>query len=127
MAEDVLEITSASARRLYSAFENSLRKQNGDEETSEMHPLAPLAIDNATAAPDELIVSRTVISDDTGVCPRSGAKLRLFKLERDERERTQKTLVKLAETAYMEWNEKIGQQANDRSLKALEEFANWLE
>ena len=127
MAEDVLEITSASARRLYSAFESSFGKEDGDKEASEMHPLAPLPIESEMAAPDELIVSRTIISDETGVCPRSGAKLRLFMLEPDEREQTRKTLLKLAETAYTEWREKIGVQGDDHSLVALAEFADWLE
>ncbi len=127
MAEDVLEITSASARRLYSAFENALREQNTGKEVPDMHPLAPLPIENDHAADNELIVSRTLVANDTGVCPRSRAKLRLINLEPEERTETFRTLLKLAETAYREWNEKWGRETNDRALVALGEFATWLE
>lgn len=129
MAEDVLEITSASARRLYGAFESSLREQDSDKEFVQMHPLAPLSIDNEPAADDELIVSRTVVADDTGVCPRSGAKLRLINLDSDEREQTRNSLLKLAESAYVEWSEKWGRggEGDDRALVALKNFADWLE
>jgi hypothetical protein len=127
MAEDVLEITSASARRLYSAFENALREQNTGKEVPDMHPLAPLPIENDHAADNELIVSRTLVANDTGVCPRSRAKLRLINLEPEERTETFRTLLKLAETAYREWNEKWGRETNDRALVALGEFATWLD
>ena len=126
MAEDVLEITSASARRLYGAFENALREQGSDREFVEMHPLAPLSIENVPGADDELIVSRVLVADDTGVCPRSGAKLRLINLKNDEREQTRKSLLNLAESAYLAW---IGKDIQDdgRALLSLGEFANWLE
>lgn len=127
MAEDVLEITSASARRLYSAFENALKAQKSGKEIAAMHPLAPLPIENDAAADDELIVSRTIVADDTGVCPRSGAKLRLINLEPNERVQTCNSLLNLAESAYHEWNEKLGRATSDRALTALIEFATWLE
>jgi len=127
MAEDVLEITSASARRLYSAFENALREQDNGKEIVEMHPLAPLSVDNDPAVDDELIVSRTLVADNSGICPRSGAKLRLINLEPDERERTRNTLLKLAESTYNEWNEKWGYEGDERALMSLTRFADWLE
>ncbi len=67
------------------------------------------------------------MANDTGVCPRSRAKLRLINLEPEERTETFRTLLKLAETAYREWNEKWGRETNDRALVALGEFATWLE
>jgi hypothetical protein len=129
MAEDVLEITSASARRLYAAFENALRAQDGEREFVEMHPLAPLPIENDPAACNDIVVSRVVVSDDSGICPRSGAKLRLIQLEPDERKQTRDSLLKLAESAYLEWNEKWGRkvECNDSALVALSHFADWLE
>lgn len=129
MAEDVLEITSASARRLYAAFENALRAQDSEREFVEMHPLAPLPIENDPAACNDIVVSRVVVSDDSGICPRSGAKLRLIQLESDERKQTRDSLLKLAESAYLEWNEKWGRKVerNDSALVALSQFADWLE
>lgn len=129
MAQDVLEITSASARRLYGAFESALREQDSESKFVEMHPLAPLPIANEPATGDELIVSRVAVADETGVCPRSGAKLRLIQLDRAEREQTRQSLLKLAETAYLEWSEKFEHKwrGDESALEALEHFADWLE
>lgn len=129
MAEDVLEITSASARRLFAVFENALREQDSEREILEIHPLAPLPVDNSPAGDDEIIVSRVLISDENGICPRSGAKLRLIQLNDDERKQTRKSLLDLASSSYVEWMEKWGRKAeNDgRALEALRQFADWLE
>lgn len=126
MADDVLEITSSSARRLFGAFESALREQDCHREFVEMHPLAPLSIESEPAGHDELIISRTVVADNTGICPRSGAKLRLFKLDNDQREQTRNSLLNLAESAYNAWTGKDGKD-DGRALASLTEFSNWLE
>ena len=126
MSEDVLEITSASARRLYSAFENAFEGQAMAKKLVKMHPLAPLSINHEPAEDGELIVSRVLVPTDSGVCPRSGAALRLINLEPEERKQTLDTLLKLAETTHQAWSGQVG--TNDGSaLVALREFSDWLE
>lgn len=126
MSEDVLEITSASARRLYSAFENAFEGQATAKKLVKMHPLAPLSINNDPAEDGELIVSRVMVPTDSGVCPRSGATLRLINLEPDERKQTLDTLLKLAETTHQSWSGR-GNTNDGAALDALREFSDWLE
>lgn len=126
MAADVLEITSASARRLYGVFANAFEGKAMAKKLVKMHPLAPLSINNEPAEDGELIVSRVMVPTDSGVCPRSGAALRLINLKPEERKQMLDTLLKLAETTHLSWSERGG--TNDGSaLVALREFSDWLE
>jgi hypothetical protein len=125
MSEDVLEITSASARRLYSAFESAYEGQAAAKKLVKMHPLAPLSIDNEPAEDGELIVSRVMVDSDNAVCPRSGATLRLINLEPDERNQTLNTLLKLAESTHQSWSGR-GETKDNHALVALREFSDWL-
>lgn len=127
MADDVLEITSASARRLFGAFERTLKEQSGDGEYVEMHPLAPLSIEREPAGDNQLIVSRTVVVDDTGICPRSGAKLRLLKLDEHQRKQMQGSLIQLAESTYNTWTGNERRRGDGLAMSSLCEFSEWLE
>jgi hypothetical protein len=126
MSEDVLEITSTSARRLYSAFDSAYEGQAAAMKLVKMHPLAPLSINNEPAEDGELIVSRVMMDIDTADCPRSGATLRLINLEPDERKQTLNNLLELAETAHQSWTGR-GKTNDDHALVALREFSDWLE
>lgn len=125
MTEDVLEITSASARRLYTAFASTDMGVN----MADMHPLAPLALMNDSAADGELIASRVMVDHSTGICPRSDAKLRLINLEWDQKKQMQERLLELSKTSFVEFKQQFREDNLDEDFatKHLSAFASWLE
>lgn len=125
MSEDVLEISSASARRLYNAFQAGFQGTDMGKNLAEIHPLAPLAIVNDPATDGELIASRVLIDAETGTCPRSAARLRLLQLTTDQKEQLRVSLSELANTQYEEfgnWKKK-----RDHAVKALANFSRLLD
>ncbi len=127
MAEDVLEISSASARRLYNAIAIGFR----GVEKVDLKPidtLGGLVINNSKAKSDDLIASRVSIDETTGMCPRVGVKLQLIKLQRDERQQLHQSLLQLSATRFEEFNAKFSYDGSmDYAQKKLNEFADWLE
>ena len=123
MAEDVLEITSASARRLYNAIATGFQGFK-NVQLKPIDSLGGLVKNNTEANKDELIASRVAIGETTGICPRSGVKLRLIKLEKDQRQQLHQSLLQLATTRFEEYSR------NDSSLdiaeKNLNAFSEWL-
>ncbi len=123
MSEDVLEITSASARRLYNAIATGFHGVEGVD-LKPINSLGGLVMNNATAKADELIASRVSIGATTGICPRSGAKLQLIKLQRDQRQQLHQGLLELAATSYEEYSGNIN--SINIAEKNLNAFADWL-
>jgi len=100
MAEDVLEISAASARRLYSAFSNAFQETHIGRKLERLHPLTPLHIHSDAAADDELVANRVKVDTNTGQCLRTGAKLRLITLDTNQRAQVQESLLRLSEEQY---------------------------
>lgn len=125
MAEDVLDISSASARRLYSAFEIAYRGSDVSTNIVKLHPLAPLQPLNETADQSEVVASRVAVNTSSGVCPRTQAKLRLIKLETDERKLLQSSLRELARTQFDKVTK--DRQVDIDAAEQFDIFANWLE
>ena len=123
LSGDAVEITSASAKRLYNAFQKGFQGSEGIVELKPLHILEPLKPQNQRAERTELIVSRVTLEEATGRCPRSGAQLRLIDLESSQKQKLREGLMSLASTSY----EKRSQEKNDKATKALKMFGEWLE
>jgi hypothetical protein len=123
MSDDVIEITSASARRLYNAIAAGFQGQYSND-LKPIHSLGGLINDNNEAASDELIASRVAVGETTGNCPRSGVKLQLIQLEKYQRDQLHNGLIQLANTRFEEYS---GNDSNDNyAAKHLQSFADWL-
>lgn len=122
MADDILEISSASARRLYNAIADGMEGYNNT--LKPILSLAGLVTDNSEAMSTELIASRVAVGETTGFCPRSGVKLQLIKLEKDQRKQLHSSLIELAKTRFEEFAGN-DQDAN-YAAEHLNSFAEWL-
>ena len=99
LADNSVEISSASAKRLYNAFQ---RGNDPNKNLKQLHLLESLKTKNDVAKPDELIVSRVQIDESTGRCPRSEAQLRLIKLDPIQKKQFQDALLYLVKSSYLE-------------------------
>ena len=123
MSDDVLEISSASARRLYNSIAEGMEGYNNTT-LKPILSLAGLVPDNSEAMSNELIASRVAVGETTGFCPRSGVKLQLIKLEKDQRKQLHNSLIQLAKTRFEEFAGN-DQDAN-YAAEHLNSFAEWL-
>jgi pentatricopeptide repeat protein len=122
MAQEVIEIPSASALRLYNAIVEGF-PQAGLEKTQS---LSPLKVSTDPADGDELIASRVSIRPATGECERSGTILRLIDLKENEREKLRQSVLTLARTEQVRFVER-NKIARDRrsDVRADEELAGF--
>ena len=130
MAEDVLEISSVSARKMYNALAIGFKDHRGGRNLQEMHSLAGMRVFNNAAENDEVIASRISVDHETGVCPRTKARLRLVMLDEEQRKQLRQSLEKLAasETAKFARGNKEKEKENaQRAIAELTRFADWLE
>ena len=100
------------------------RDGNDDNGLDPLHILEPLKACTDCATSKELIVSRVALDADTGVCPRSGAQLRLVKLDSAQKKQLEDGLLKLAKTSYEEFHKKKGK--SDVAVDSLKKFGEWL-
>lgn len=119
MADDSLDITSASARRLHNAFISANAREAMISNLQEIPSLAAMPVNNELASDDELVVSRVTIDAATGLCPRTQAKLRLISLKKEQRQEFLDKLMKLAESQYLLHNKKsnVGNMEGNKHLK----------
>ena len=128
MADDILEISSASARRLYNTIADGFK----DDSNNNLQPILSFAgvlTNNAKATPEEIIASRVEVGETTGICPRTGVKLQLIQLKRHERNQLHNGLLELANSRFEEFTEQLHLDENptdDYAAKHLNTFANWL-
>ena len=132
MAEDVLEITGASARRLYNSLAEGMNHDEFSNDIEPIHSLAGVAQDSDPATPNDLIASRVAIEKSTGQCPRSGVKLRLIKLKEHERKQLHSGLLELSEDRFEEFHQVRNQgpkhsQWQNNAAAHLNRFSQWLE
>ena len=143
MAENVLEISSASARRL----SNSLASGSKDipkadsgnlhsvvSKLKEAHPLAPMQVSKEAAPINEVVACRVLLDRSTGVCEVTGAQQQLILLGPDQRKQLHNDLIDLAGNQYTNYMKDIDlvrdkHAASDSANKAteqLQKFSDWL-
>lgn len=131
MSEDITEISSALAKRLHTAIQKSFNDKKSGRNLEEQHPLAPLKPENDPAEPNETLASRVCIDKSTGICPRSGARLRLIKLAKPEREHLKNKLIGLADTIQKKFVKNRKQRNHSppkyNASEMLQSFSDWLE
>jgi hypothetical protein len=124
LADNAVEISSASAKRLYNAFQKGYRdSEMASQDLKPLHVLEPLKTNNDRAATNELIVSRVTLDETTGKCPRSGVQLRLINLDDGHKKQLQEGLFHLASTSY----EERQNRKSDLAKSSLERFTTWLD
>lgn len=119
LADNFVEITAASAKRLYNACQRGFQ----DSKLKPLHLLESISPCNDPAEPNELVVSRVTLDATNGMCPRTGTHLRLIGLDTDQKEQLRNGLTNLATTAYTERSTKHSSKAE----LELKKFADWLE
>lgn len=138
MAEEALEISSASARQLSNALalgfkdfekESSCDSSSDDSIVStlkEVHPLMSMPITNELANDNEVVASRVSLDRSTGICPVTHAHQRLIVLEPDQRKQLHGDLLKLSIEQFASYvNRKKGEDP-ERARKELQAFSDWL-
>ena len=131
MSNDVLEINSSSARRLYNAFYKISSQSNITSTLKELPSLIELPIENTTCSKNELVVSRVPIDSNSAQCPRTNAKLRLILLSMEDKRNFYDKLLTMSQEQYFAFTSTISKnkpkKENDEASKKLTEFANWLD
>ena len=123
LAENTIEITSASAKRLYNAFQHGYREHEASRNLKSLHLLESLKTCNDPADLDELVVSRVLVDDKSGICPRTGVQLKLINLDKGQKQTLQAGLIQLSATSYEERHKEKNSKAED----SIREFGEWLE
>jgi len=131
MAEDVLEITSSCASQMRTAFIEGFGL-NLDDEAKEQFNEDPSVV--APSSPFDLVVDRVCVDEETAICPRTNATLRLIALDKAQRSQLHDTLEEMANSQYAEYDEKLKQrkqivEENDEgyAAKQLRNFAEWID
>lgn len=133
MAEDALEITSASARRMSNAFAVGFKGDAMAKNLKEMHSLAGIPPCNDAALDTELVASRVTVSAETAECPRTGATLRLILLGEAQRSTLHDSLLDLSKAAIEQLQPsrvpRRGGSLSDSEYAAreLSRFSTWLD
>ena len=129
MSEDVLEISGASARRLYNALADGMKHEYFTNNIEPIHSLAGVAREDDEAGPNDLVASRVTIGKSTGQCPRSRVKLRLITLEKEQRQQLHKSLLELSKNRFEEFNSPRNKfnRSDDYAAQKLNEYSAWLE
>lgn len=122
LAHNSIEITSASAKRLYSALQSGFEGHEFSGNLKQMHFLESLKSHNELASPDDLVASRVTLDESTGRCPRTGSRLRLINLDAEKKKQLQDGLVYLAVTSY----EERQKEKNSKAQDDLRRFGEWL-
>ena len=126
MVEDLIEITEEAALDLYrdfmEGFSENKHQQQGIAE-----------IPRCNGSDPQIFVGRVTIDQSTAMCPVSGANLRLFTLDSDQRKHVHDTLLKMASTQHEEFHatrakiKKKNVKANSDFAEAeLRKFSDWL-
>jgi len=130
MANDVLEISSSSARRLCNSLAIGFQTEDDDagavSNLKEVHPLKSISLSREPANSNEVVASRVSLDRSTGLCEVTNAQQRLIILEPDQRVQLHDDLLNLSTEQSAKF---AGTRANDdpnRAREKLEEFSDWL-
>ncbi|KAL9189460.1 hypothetical protein ACHAXT_009135 [Thalassiosira profunda] len=134
---DALEITSASARRMYNALAIGFKEFRGedsgdDEETiastlEEVHPLMSMPLTTQSARRNEVVASRVSLDRSTGICPATGCQQRLIVLEPDQRKQLHDDLLDLSVEQFAQFAGKRLEDSPESAKEQLLKFSNWLD
>lgn len=120
LAEHSVEISAASAKRLYNAF------QRGFEDSGNIKPLHLLESIlpcNEPVKSEQVVVSRVTLDKRTGRCLKTGTQLRLIGLDEAQKVQLQEGLIDLSTTAY----EERSRNKNSKAEAELRRFGEWLQ
>jgi len=125
MAEDVLEITSASARRLYNSLLQGFKGSASIKNMANLHSFTNMRHENYLACRNDFVVSRVAIDEKTAICPRTSIKLPLILLNDEQRHRLRESVLKLSNEQHENF---VGKKPNvNFASDELKSFANYLE
>ena len=120
LANNSIEISGASAKRLYNAFQRGFGENSNIQE---LHLLESIPTCNDQAPEQEIVVSRVTLDETNGRCPRTGTKLRLIGLNNAQKTQLKDGLIHLSLTSY----EERAQKKNSTAEVELRRFGEWLE
>mmetsp|Transcript_14598 Transcript_14598/g.16978 ORF Transcript_14598/g.16978 Transcript_14598/m.16978 type:complete len:593 (+) Transcript_14598:1-1779(+) len=136
MSEDILEITNECATSIRNGFALGFQNLGMAKNLREVPYDCQLAPIHNLASEKELVACRVHISDDSSLCPRTNARLRLIMLHESQRRHMHDTLLKMADTQYEAYDAKLEARGQKSSKKSMEEnyagshldgFAKWLD
>ncbi len=134
MASETLEISSASARRLYNSlavgFQSKDKSENYDSVVSGLkasHPLMSMALVKEPARSNELVACRVSLDRCTGICPVTNVQQRLIVLEPDQRKQLHADLLNLSTEQFSKFVGKKSKDSPDRAREQLQVFSDWLD
>jgi hypothetical protein len=122
MATAIFEIPESATKRLYNALGVGVPNAGLNEEG-----LASLNLVQDKASDEELFASRVYINPATGLCPRSGVKLRLIHLQEKEKRSLVEKVLKLAVSVQGRFEEAGKFSNRRRSDEHLVNFCSWLD
>jgi hypothetical protein len=125
MADDVLEITSASARRLHNSLLQGFQNTNYAKNTTLIHSFTNMRYENELAKPNDLVVSRVAIDEKTAICPRTAVKLPLILLNDSQKAQLRSSVLKSSNEQH---DSHVGAKLKTNlASDELISFANYLE
>ena len=139
MSEDVLEISAASARRLYNALVRGFQQEDTDntKRLEPIHTLADLTLSTTSVPVPDLVADRVVVGKSTGECPCTGVTLRLLKLDKEQKDKLRGRLLELSNFTYEEFHKSVGgngrgyvggnYKGKNNAAKELESYIEWME
>ena len=127
MADDVLEISSASASRLHNALAIGFKEQPKKNNLKEMHPLASMPLSQNPADSNELVACKIALDRSNGICPVTNAQQRLIVLEPSQRRQLHDDLLKLSREQFAKYVGRRQDESVDRATEELQKFSDWLD
>lgn len=128
MACDITEIPLQSAKRLHNAFAEGFPESG----ISKIESFGVLPLVSEPAAGSGVVLSRVRIDHNTGICPRTGIKLRLIRLEEEDSHKLKEGIISLAQTQQQKFQDMHktrdgNQKSKGRADESLEAFLEWLD
>lgn len=120
-----MEITSASAKLLYNAFQRGFQCNLAGQCLKPMNLFESFQNNTAPADASELVVSKVLIDESNGECLRSGSKLRLIGLDDNQKTQFKEGLLYLTKKSFEEQQMKKKKSANEVA-DGLKQFGRWL-
>lgn len=135
-ADDILELTVSSAVQIRNALVVGFRGLDASKNLWKVPPDCRLAPVFEEADENELVACRVTINNDSALCPRTNAKLRLIMLDKEERKRVHDGLIDMANSDFEVYNLKLAAKKQNPKVEQFEEgfsgkelakFTTWLE
>jgi hypothetical protein len=123
-----MEISSAVARRIYNSIAMCFKGDILFDNIELLSTLSGIKENNEKANDNEPILSRVTVEKTTGICPRSGVKLQLIKLEKDQQHQLHQSLLGLSKQKFEDFTAGSNNSKNDDfAANQLNQFASWLD